>query len=87
MPGKSDTICIPAYRIFNSRLQQKHTPGSDKIAMLIHQAGSLGIPETQLRSGIEQPKQLVDELLAALVQSRIVRAAERNGVRWYFSPL
>jgi hypothetical protein len=69
---------------FTNWLQQKHAPDSDKIAMIIQQAGSTGIPETQLRSGIELPRQLVDDLLAALVDARIVRVAERGGVRWYF---
>lgn len=69
---------------FTNWLQQKHAPDSDKIAMLIQQAGPTGIPETQLRSGIELPKKLVDELLQALVDARMVRVAERNGIRWYF---
>jgi len=72
---------------FNSWLQQKNIPDSDRLAMQIQSAGPTGIPETQLRSGIELPKKLVDELLAALVQSRIVRVAEQDGIRWYFSPL
>jgi len=72
---------------FTHWLQQKHTPDSDKIAMHIQSAGENGIPETQLRSGIELPKQLVDDLLQALVDARMVRVAERDGTRWYFSPL
>ena len=72
---------------FTNWLQQKHVPDADRIASLIQQAGPAGIPETQLRSGIELPKKLVDELLAALVDARIVRVAERDGMRWYFSPL
>jgi hypothetical protein len=38
----------------------------------------------KLHGQVELPKELVDELLAALVQSRIVRVAETDGVRWYF---
>ena len=72
---------------FANWLQQKHTPDSDKLAMIIQQAGAAGIPETQLRSGIELPKKLVDELLAALVDARMVRVVAKDGVRWYFSPL
>jgi hypothetical protein len=72
---------------FNAWLLKKEIPDSDRIAMLIQQAGRDGIPETKLRSGIKLPKKLVDELLQALVQSRIVRVAERDGTRWYFSPL
>ncbi len=72
---------------FNAWLLKKEIPDSDRLAMLIQQAGAAGIPETKLRSGIELPKKLVDELLQALVGSRIVRVVERDGVRWYFSPL
>ena len=78
---------IPICMTFNSWLLKKEIPDSDRIAMIIQSAGAVGIPETQLRSGIELPKKLVDELLMALVQSRIVRVAEKDGIRWYFSPL
>ncbi len=70
---------------FNTWLLNKEIPDSDRLAMLIQSAGPNGIPETKLRSGIKLPKKLVDELLLALVQSRIVRVAERDGMRWYFS--
>ena len=53
--------------------------------MLIQSAGTGGIPETELRSGIKLPRQLVDDLLGALVGSRIVRVMEKDGTRWYFS--
>ena len=72
---------------FSHWLEQKHVPDSDRIAMIVQSAGQAGIPETKLRSGIELPKQLVDELLQALVDARIVRVVERDGVRWYFTPL
>jgi hypothetical protein len=72
---------------FNHWLLKKEIPDSDRIAALIQQAGRSGIPENQLRGSVELPKQLVDELLAALVQSRIVTVIEKGGVRWYFSPL
>jgi hypothetical protein len=70
---------------FTDWLLKKEIPDSDRLAMLIQSAGAAGIPETKLRSGIELPKKLVDELLAALVQSRMVRVAERDGIRWYSS--
>jgi hypothetical protein len=72
---------------FNAWLLKKEIPDSDRLAAIIRQAGQTGIPETQLRSKVELPKKLVDELLAALVDARIVRVAERDGIRWYFSPL
>jgi hypothetical protein len=65
-------------------LQQKHIPDSDRISTLIHAAGQDGIPEGKLRSQTQLPKALMDELLAALVQSRMVRVAERDGMRWYY---
>ena len=83
MKSKSDLTSIPIYMTFNHWLQQKHAPDSDKISALIQSAGANGIPETQLRSGIELPQKLVDELLAALVDARMARVAERDGVRWY----
>jgi hypothetical protein len=80
-------VCIPTYVTFNHWLQQKHIPDSDRLATLIQSAGANGIPETELRSGIELPKKLVDELLVALVDARMVRAVQKYGMRWYFSPL
>jgi hypothetical protein len=55
-------------------------PDSDKITALIQQAGSSGIPEYELRSNIELPRQLLDHLLQVLVPSRIVRIAECGGI-------
>jgi hypothetical protein len=69
---------------FTNWLQQRHIPDSDRLAMIIQSAGRAGIPETHLRSQLELPKQMVDDLLTALVDARMVRVAERDGVRWYF---
>ena len=82
--GKSEIGRIPTCMNFNTWLHQRQIPDSDKIAMMIQQAGRNGIPETQLRSGFELPKKLMDELLMALVDARMVRVAERDGIRWYF---
>jgi hypothetical protein len=71
---------------FNAWLLKKKIPDSDRLAMLIQQAGATGIPENQLRGSVELPKKLVDELLVALVSSRMVRMIQRGGIRWYFSP-
>ena len=84
---KSYLACIPTFMHFIDWLLQKEIPDSDKIAMIIQQAGAAGIPENQLRGSVELPKKLVDELLMALVDARMVRVAERDGIRWYFSPL
>jgi hypothetical protein len=76
------------YRMhFAHWLHQRHVLDPDKLTALIQQAGREGIPENELRGSVDLPKQLVDELLAALVSSRIVRVIERQGIRWYFSPL
>jgi hypothetical protein len=64
------TICTPIYMTFNAWLLKKEIPDSDHLAVLIQQAGRNGIPENELRSGVELPKKLVDELLAALVDAR-----------------
>ena len=80
-------VCITTYMTFNAWLQQKHAPDSDRLAALIQSAGQNGIPETQLRGSVELSKKLVDDLLMALVDARMVRVAERDGVRWYFTPL
>jgi len=72
---------------FNAWLLKKEIPDSDRLAMLIQSSGRNGIPENELRGSVDLPKQLVDELLAALVDARIVRVIERDGIRWYFSPL
>ena len=69
---------------FNAWLHQRHVLDPDKITALIQSAGPNGIPENELRGSVELSKTLVDELLAALVDSRIVRVAERQGIRWYF---
>jgi hypothetical protein len=72
---------------FNAWLLQREISDSDKIAVIIQQAGPNGIPESKLRGSVELPKKLVDDLLAALVSSRMVRMIQRDGIRWYFSPL
>jgi hypothetical protein len=72
---------------FTNWLQQKHIPDCDRLAAHIQSAGRNGIPENQLRGSVELPKKLVDDLLVALVDARMVRVAERGGMRWYFSPL
>ena len=69
---------------FNAWLHQRHVLDPDKITALIHSAGPGGIPETQLRGAVELSKELVDQLLQALLDARIIRVAERDGVRWYF---
>jgi hypothetical protein len=69
---------------FTHWLQQKQIPDPDKITALIHQAGSTGIPENQLRGQVDLPWKVFNELLQALVSSRVVRVMNRAGVRWYF---
>jgi hypothetical protein len=93
-PGKSEIDSLQYFRLqgvrhiycmtFNTWLHKREIPDSDKIAMIIQASGANGIPENELRGYVELPKKLVDELLAALVDARMVRVAERDGVRWYF---
>jgi hypothetical protein len=82
--GKSEIACIHICMTFNAWLHQRHVLDPDKITTLIHSAGRKGISEPQLRGSVELPKALMDELLQALVDSRMVRVIQRDGVRWYF---
>lgn len=65
--------------------RQKILPQSDRLVLLIRQAGPAGIPEGQLRSQVDLPKQLVDDLLAALVSAGQVGVVVRDGKRWHFA--
>ena len=60
-------------------------PDADKLVQLIQAAGASGIPEGELRSAVDLPRQLVDNLLQALVGSRQVGVINRGGKRVYFS--
>ena len=55
----------------------------DRLTALIQAAGRAGIPEGQLRSQIDLPMRLFDELMAALVSARLVGVTVKNGKRWY----
>jgi hypothetical protein len=79
------SACIPIFMTFNAWLLRKEIPDPDRLSMLIQQSGRDGIPENELRSRVELPKKLVDELLAALVQSRMVRVIQKEGKRFYAS--
>jgi len=70
---------------FNSWLlrRQKLLPQSDRLVALIQQAGPNGIPEGQLRSAVDLPMKLFDDLIQALVSARQVAVVERGGKRWY----
>jgi hypothetical protein len=63
----------------------KRLPDSDKITAMIQQAGPSGIPENEMRSRVDLPKKLVDELLQALVSSRMVRVIQKEEKRYYVS--
>jgi hypothetical protein len=69
---------------FNAWLLQR-LPDSDRLTLLIQAAGTNGIPEGELRSRVELPKKLVDELLQALLQSGMVGVCEKGGKRVIFS--
>jgi hypothetical protein len=70
---------------FTSWLHRKHIPDSDRISMLIQAAGTNGIPESELRSAVDLPRKIVDDLLIALIGSRQVFVVERDGKKIYFS--
>lgn len=81
------SACIPTCMDFNSWLHTRlrSMPECDKLHLLVQSAGPAGIAEPQLRSRVELPKKLVDELLQALVSSRLVTVVERGGERVYFA--
>ncbi len=60
-------------------------PPSDRLIALIRTAGQNGIAEGELRSQVDLPKKLVDELLQALISAAQVSVAVRDGKRVYFS--
>jgi len=70
---------------FESWLHNRQIPDADRISMLIQAAGRHGIPEGELRSAVDLPRKIVDDLLAALIGSRQVAVVARNGKRIYVS--
>jgi hypothetical protein len=70
---------------FSHWLLNRQVPDSDRLSMLIQQAGRNGIPEGQLRSQVELPFKLVTQLLQAMVSARMVGVVERDGMRVYLS--
>jgi hypothetical protein len=72
---------------FQTWLLKKHNtlPDADRLVLLIQQAGPNGIPEGQLRSQVDLPMKLVDDLLAALVSACMVGVVVKGGKTFYFS--
>lgn len=57
----------------------------DRLVALIRAAGANGIAEGELRSQVDLPMELVNDLLRALVSAGQVGVAERGGKRFYFN--
>jgi hypothetical protein len=84
---KNNLACINTCMTFHSWLHKRLSimPDADKISELIRLAGPNGIEEGQLRSAVELPKELVDNLLAALVSAAQATVVLRDGKRVYFA--
>jgi hypothetical protein len=65
--------------------RQKTLPHADRLSALIQAAGQNGIPEQELRSSVDLPRKLFDDLLTALIGSKQIGVIERDGMRIYFS--
>jgi hypothetical protein len=68
---------------FNAWLHSrtKSMPEADKILFLVQSAGQNGISEPELRSAVDLPRDLMDELLNSLVSSRQVGIGMTDGKR------
>jgi hypothetical protein len=63
---------------------QRILPPADKIQALISDAGTAGISERRLRSMVDLPQKLFDQMLSALVTAGQIRAVNRNGEVVYY---
>jgi hypothetical protein len=59
-------------------------PEADKVLFLIQSVGRNGIAEPQLRSAVDLPKNLMDEMLDSLISSRQVAVVMMDGTRVFF---
>ena len=63
---------------------QRSLPPADKIQAFISDAGMAGVTDRRLRSLIDLPRELFDQLLGSLVASGQIRAVNRNGDLVYY---
>jgi hypothetical protein len=63
--------------------QRELMPKPDRVCLLIQAAGSVGVEEGALRSQAGLPKDLMDELLRALVSAGMAHLRMVNGKRVY----
>ena len=63
---------------------QRSLPPADKIQAFIFDAGMAGVSDRRLRSLIDLPRELFDQLLVSLVASGQIRAVNRNGDLVYY---
>jgi hypothetical protein len=74
---KSQSACISTFMNFTTWLLHKKdlVPPPDWLVLLIRAAGANGITEGELRSAVDSPKKLVDDLLRALISAGQVSVA------------
>jgi hypothetical protein len=67
----------------HSRLQKM--PECDKLHLLIQAAGPNGIPEGELRSQVDLPMKLFDQLVQSMVGAGLVKVVGRGEERVYLA--
>jgi hypothetical protein len=80
-PRRIELCCIPTRMNFSRWLLQR-LPDADCLVLLLQQAGQKGIPEGRLRSAVDLSKEVVDDLLQALLFSGQMVAFQKDGKRW-----
>jgi hypothetical protein len=75
------------FMTFQNWLEQrrKEIPKADQVLLLLQSAGSSGVPENALRSHVELPRSLMDDLLNALVSAGQVVVKIKDGKRVFSS--
>jgi hypothetical protein len=63
---------------------QRNLPPADKIQAFISDAGPAGVSDRHLRSMIDLPRELFNQLLGSLATSGQIRAVNRNGEVVYY---
>jgi hypothetical protein len=84
MVSRIGPACISTNMHFNHWLLQR-LPPSDKLVALIQQAGRNGIPEGELRSQIDLPMTLFNDLVQAMVGAGLVKVVQQGEKRVYLS--
>lgn len=66
------------------RLAQATSEG-DKIEQILQAAGPAGVSESDLRKSVKLDRRILDGILNAMLQIKMIAAVERNGERVFLS--